>query len=325
MKYVPLLAIVLAQAITLPAHAKERALQRGGDKGGNGGDPVLLRAKLIRQFISTELRGEVRKYIDERRYALIQDAAPRADFDDMLGREYNLSQDVLNAEYRFASSCKDQDGQEKSASSIPGDLGGSICFNPMRLAEESTSKAELIGLAVHEHAHHFTTKAKDYSDKEYVIYKAVFDTVSLIHPAWGPQGPGGYTPPTSAKKSEPSVYKPHDGVRPCPYGKKLVNFSAYFHGVAPAAIAIGDIIAVDPVTHKPGDTIARRVFARGDTGGVNYCLPPGSYAYIFKALGTGRFEVEITGDNIADGGKAEDEFNTRYGSENLPLEFTVTP
>lgn len=150
--------------------------QADGHAGGNGGDPVLLRAKMIRQYVNSDLRNDVRKYFETLDLSKITNFSARGSLQMMKDRD--VLTDIADSNYTLRDSCSEVGGQA-AGGAMPNDLGGDICLSPRRLAEIGSSKAEIVGLAVHEYAHHF-----GYSDKDYAIYKAVFSTVILAEPDW---------------------------------------------------------------------------------------------------------------------------------------------
>jgi hypothetical protein len=150
--------------------------QGDGHAGGNGGDPTLLRAKLIRQYINSDLRNDAQQYFKTIDLTKISNVAAQRALESMKDRD--VAADIADSNYILRDSCSDVGGQAAGGAML-NDLGGNICLSPKRLAEVGSSKAEIVGLAIHEHAHHF-----GYSDKDYAIYGAVFKTVSLKDPEW---------------------------------------------------------------------------------------------------------------------------------------------
>jgi hypothetical protein len=163
-----LLGLALSLIAAASAHANEK---------GNGGDPVLLRAGLIREYIDTSLRQDLQDYFKTLNLLTVDDLSARIALQSMLDRD--AASDLQKSRYVIKESCAYIGGQA-AAGAKANELGGDICFSPKRLAELGSTKAEVVGLAAHEHAHHF-----GYSDSSYAIYKAVFRTLQLKSPEWG--------------------------------------------------------------------------------------------------------------------------------------------
>ena len=94
----------------------------------------------------------------------------------MLG---GIDNDIDHSSYEILESgpCVDYLKMPKDASSKLDDLGGTICFSADQLTKDKATAAELITLAIHEHAHHFGDK--DFDGKAYPLYDAVYPIVSL--------------------------------------------------------------------------------------------------------------------------------------------------
>lgn len=210
-------AVVLALSSVTPALAGE------GHGGGNGGDPVRLRMKLIKEYINTELRSDVLSYMKNLQLDTITSPTAQKALERML--EKDVLSDIRTSSYVMQTSCKAIGGEE-AGGAYPNDLGGEICLSAKRLAEIGSSKAEIVGLAIHEHAHHF-----GYNDRDYAIYKAVYKTVKLENPAWGEADAGTPAPtPTPAPSPRPPVQTERqinldkwNGI----WGVELQNFDRY--------------------------------------------------------------------------------------------------
>jgi formylglycine-generating enzyme required for sulfatase activity len=185
--------LIWAGMLALPSLAFAGA----GDGKGNGGSPVLLRTKLIREYINTELRNDALAYMSNLQLDAIASPTAQKALKRML--EKDILTDIRTSSYVLQTSCKAIGGQD-AGGAINGDLGGDICLSPKALAELDSTKAEIVGLAIHEHAHHF-----GYEDKDYAIYKAVYQTVWLSNPAWSDADPTTSPGPIPQPLPEPPV------------------------------------------------------------------------------------------------------------------------
>jgi hypothetical protein len=171
-----------------------------GDRGGNGGDPVIERIQRLRKLFEpdpvtgkTPLRELLYLLITNNpRWSLIRDPYARAMLEDMTIRGlresvtaslYDLKgvnpalqgdeeQQAACEKYQDQRHCPNQcineEGHAVAATTYSGDVWGTLCFDLRRLAETGASEAEIIALALHEHAHLF-----GYKDKKMAINGAV--------------------------------------------------------------------------------------------------------------------------------------------------------
>lgn len=163
------------------------AREKVGHGGGNGGDPVIARMQQIRAFVHMNARQEVLSFFQRVKKQDLADPSTWEAINAM--RENGIVADVQESAYVFQITCKEV-GTLDGGGSINGDLGGDICLSPKRLAEIDASKAEVVALLVHEHAHHY-----GYVDGNHAIYKAVLATLHLSQPNWEN---GEFTPPSPA-------------------------------------------------------------------------------------------------------------------------------
>mgnify|MGYP001559401796 CR=1 FL=1 len=144
-----------------------------GQGTNNGGDPIIARAESIELYIQTRLRAELLVFVQavDPEMLIEEDAAV---FQDLIQR--GVREDLLRSPYFVASSCLDSLGEERAATAPSGDRSGPICFNAGRLAAENASNGEILGLALHEHAHHF-----GYADPEHRINRWV-ESLARVSP-----------------------------------------------------------------------------------------------------------------------------------------------
>src|SRR5262249_15387234 len=128
------------------------------------------------EFINTELRADALAYIQNLNLDQIASGPARDALKDIIARD--LEKDIRESNYVIQDSCQEIGGQA-AGGAVANQLGGDICLSPKRLAEIDSSKAEIVGLVIHEHAHHF-----GYVDADYSIDRAVFETVSIDQPDW---------------------------------------------------------------------------------------------------------------------------------------------
>ena len=69
----------------------------------------------------------------------------------------DLETDIMRSNYVSQSSCVDSEGHEKTASTLNGVLRADICINIELAKAHKMSKADLIGLFMHEHSRHLYT------------------------------------------------------------------------------------------------------------------------------------------------------------------------
>ena len=128
------------------------ALASSGQEG-KGGDASLIRRAVIENFIQNDLKGTSIRYLKQLQTASISDPSLQKIFADLLGR--GVIADIKNSPYKIEKSCTDSMGIKRSAVANDQELDGPVCFDSERLAQQGATQAELIGLAIHEAAHHF--------------------------------------------------------------------------------------------------------------------------------------------------------------------------
>lgn len=140
-----------------------------GSSGRGGGDPTIMRARLIREFIERDLKTEVRSAWKKLRFRSIPDPKTANAIEDMDTKGFLND---LNSPYIVANECYAMDEQgakvKKPASAEMNKRNGPICFDVGILASQNVSKEELIALAIHEHSHHF-----GYLDLDHAIAREV--------------------------------------------------------------------------------------------------------------------------------------------------------
>jgi hypothetical protein len=137
---------ISALAITHSVFAKE------GGAGTHGGDVrAIQKAQLVRDFKT--LRDDASRFIDQVQLEDISDPEVRALLASLIDR--GLKEDIRRSPYKIANQCRDRFGNSHDAATTIGKLGAEICFDLEQMSRESITRSELIGLTIHEHAHHF--------------------------------------------------------------------------------------------------------------------------------------------------------------------------
>jgi hypothetical protein len=129
-----------------------------------GGDILVLARERAAQtadlVFDLKLKTQVARYFEwiKKVYFDIEDSHIRQIFYPLIqiGSTVPGVEDVWNSEY-FVSMrpCLDTAGRRQAAVTQVGDLGGRICLDSELLQQQKPSNKELLGLLVHEHAHHF--------------------------------------------------------------------------------------------------------------------------------------------------------------------------
>lgn len=137
-------------------------LRKEGTQGSGGGDSLSKRINHIRYLLGDN--GElVRPMLRQIGINLMKFAS---DFNDSTSVQSLIKRGLLNgiqdAPYELKASCVDQDGIERSASTLnvdrslnPDISAPSICINIRKLAFENANLNEILGLLYHEHARHY--------------------------------------------------------------------------------------------------------------------------------------------------------------------------
>ena len=183
----------------------------GGNEGGNGGDHILARQQTIREKIADPiylgqslLKLQLTKYLRwvNRNPESIRKADARKTMQALLAN--GIQADIEQSTYKVlldAPCIEMKSGKRlaRPATARMGDLGGNICFSATMLAKRDVKTAELLALAIHEHAHHYGT-----ADEDHQFMSAVLGSVDryilqmkrelAIRAATEPKAPGPTDP-----------------------------------------------------------------------------------------------------------------------------------
>ncbi len=175
--YIPMFLPWIALVSLHTPIASAQPVLAAGHVGGNGGDPTEVRIRRIRKYINLELRHDLLAYFRD----LNVDSIANQPVREALGQMKNqaVHEDIGLSDYDLKATCRDIGGRP-GGGAVLDDLGGPICFSPARLAEIGSPKLEILGLAVHEHAHHFGKR-----DLDSAIYETVLNTAHVANPEWG--------------------------------------------------------------------------------------------------------------------------------------------
>lgn len=142
---------------SLSTFAAPKQLAKEGNEGGHGDEPLKARSLTLKKYIMEDLKGVMLRTVVSIDVESIKDRTVSAIYSQMKDR--GLKQDIAQSPYTAAGGCYENirgtnERESKPASAILHDLGGSICFDPELLAQRNVSEDELVGIAMHEHAHH---------------------------------------------------------------------------------------------------------------------------------------------------------------------------
>jgi hypothetical protein len=119
--------------------------------GKEGGDPMRGRKEMLaKSFVN--LKADIKSLLPSI-YKEINDAGIK----QLLSKvSYQvLKDDIDQSSYVLSEKCQDEVGDKHAASTENGIIGAQICFDLSELTLQQTTNGELIGLAIHEHLHHF--------------------------------------------------------------------------------------------------------------------------------------------------------------------------
>ncbi len=140
------------------------ALTEGGHVGG--GDPTTARKIALAKKFAT-LKSDLRSWLKNMDLNSIEDSSVKKMMADLIAR--GLDQDIQDSPFVLSSECENEKQSiQKNNSSFKhaaftqiGEKKASVCFDLDLLAEQNTTSGELLGLTVHEHAHHFGYEDND--------------------------------------------------------------------------------------------------------------------------------------------------------------------
>ena len=120
--------------------------------GKEGGDPLRGRKEMLaKNFVNLKQDLEsLLPYI----YSEIKDAQ----LIRLLARvdKQELIDDIRLSPYSMSEKCSDSLNQDHGASTYVGLRNAPVCFDLNELTAQKTTQGELVGLALHEHFHHFS-------------------------------------------------------------------------------------------------------------------------------------------------------------------------
>lgn len=173
-----LTGLMVAGLLTASPCLAESFAEKGGGSTG-GGNSTTDRYRDVEQFFGRnsetvknylkDFSDQISKYQSEgESSALLQDVVAQG-----------LMEDIDQSKYIFSKKCT-EDGDEKDASTLRGVRNAPICINIPKLVRDNASKAEIIGLMMHEHVRHFGIE--DTTDAD-IHPTAVFvtDRIDYLH------------------------------------------------------------------------------------------------------------------------------------------------
>lgn len=127
------------------------AFAKGGSMDGGGGDPQSGRKEMLAlEYIN--LKNDLIQFLPTV-YNELVDAELRTILKQVPIE--SMREDIKATTYSLSDKCMDGVGMKHAASTEIGDNSASICFDLKELTFQKTTNAELLGLALHEHLHHF--------------------------------------------------------------------------------------------------------------------------------------------------------------------------
>lgn len=128
-------------------------------KESGGGNVRLISPAEVRLYIENKLRSRFLAFSEQYKPTFIGEAATA--FQKFVRQ--GLLKDIELSPYRVSESCVEEGGNETSSSTLIGVRNAEICFNVNKLARENVTVAQLFGLVMHEHLHHFGLLDGQYS------------------------------------------------------------------------------------------------------------------------------------------------------------------
>ncbi len=149
-----------------------------GSEGVGGGTPKKIDKAVIELLLQGDgLKNAILNYVRTLQVDQVSDPLTRSTFQRML-RDGALQKDISTPKnYTFGTSCKDAYSDEVPASAKIGDIGGEICFDVEKLAQDYAALSSeemmirLASLAIHEHVHHFQQLSNSPSENEDEAYR----------------------------------------------------------------------------------------------------------------------------------------------------------
>lgn len=146
--------------------------------GRGGGDPLKNDAAAIELLLEGNgLKQAMLNYLGTLQVDQVRDDAVKATLTRVM-KGGALQKDIASpGNYIISSDCVDGYSDSVPASALVGDVGGKICFNAQKLAQDYANLSEedvmirLASLAFHEHAHHFQDPSDPLKQNEIEAYR----------------------------------------------------------------------------------------------------------------------------------------------------------
>lgn len=136
------------------------------DKGGNGGDTLLLNKAEVYNYVTQQLKAKLQETLN---YIVLKpkvvDVMDEGYLSQLKGfMDQGLLKNVQSYELDpYHSVCIDNQGAEKGMVFEPNDEKGKICVAPEKILKSGFhSASDLVGLLYHEHLHGFGIEDKDH-------------------------------------------------------------------------------------------------------------------------------------------------------------------
>jgi len=121
--------------------------------GSTGGGDVTAARKVQLAVEFTTLKNDFKKFLSSVGAQQFQNKEVKELYSNISTKD--LLEDIDDSTYQLSDRCGDDRGIAHAASTEIGKRNAPICFNLTVLSQQNTQIGELMGLALHEHFHHF--------------------------------------------------------------------------------------------------------------------------------------------------------------------------
>lgn len=132
-----------------------------GSAGTRGGGDVTAARKVQIAVEFVSLKNDLKKFLSTMDVCQLQAKSVKELYSDITAK--GLLEDIDGTSYQLSDHCGDDQGVGHAASTEIGKRNAPICFNLTVMSQQNTQTGELLGLALHEHAHHFGVLDNDAS------------------------------------------------------------------------------------------------------------------------------------------------------------------
>lgn len=131
--------------------------------GKEGGDPSLTNKADVYLFLDNEAKVQLAKTIESILTSEVAEYDKEFQSQVRSLKASGILEDITQSSYTFEKSCFDKNGELKGAVTAANEVNASVCWSIDFLVKNPIKASDLVGLAFHEHIHHFGFSDTDHT------------------------------------------------------------------------------------------------------------------------------------------------------------------